>query len=184
MTETKRVWIRTPYSILRNLGKSYNEEMALIPDSDSACFIDGDLSFCTPDFGTILHDYANKYPDSVLTCWTNRIHQLATGQLHPTCNGSDMAKCIEFALSIREDRSVSELTGPVSGFLMVVPKSVWLKHKFTEVNVYKPDEPNLLGVDNSFTNGIRKMGIKVLRMNGLFCWHSYRLLDGSKKHLL
>ena len=181
---TQKVWIRTPFSVSRNLGAAYNEEMEMIPGNDSACFIDGDLSFLTPDFGKILHEYTNQNPDSVLTCYTNRIHQLAKGQLHPTCNSTDMKECIEFALSIKEDRTVTEITGPVSGFLMVIPKKVWLKHKFTEVNTYNPGQPNLLGVDNAFTNGIRQKGIKILRMNGMLCYHSYRLLDGSKTHLL
>lgn len=179
-----KVWIRTPFSQTKNLGAEYNAEMALIPDGDAACFIDGDVCFLTPDFGTILHTYANEYPHNVLTCYTNRIHALSVGQ---TCNhfSNNIEECIRIAEMYRDnEQGVCSIQDPVSGFLLVVPKSIWLKHKFVESNQYRPGEPNLLGVDNMFTNQVRAAGVEVLRMNRLLVWHSYRLLDGSKKHLL
>ncbi len=179
-----RVFIRTPFSIERNIGVVYNEEMSMIPDGQAACFIDGDCMFLTPDYGNILHEYANKYNNAVLTCYTNRIHELAKGQLHPTMRSTDMLECMKFADSIKHDRTATPIQGSVSGFLMVVPKHIWQDHGFTEVNVYKPGLPNLLGCDNFFINSVRSKGIEVLRMNGLFCYHGYRLLTGNKNHLL
>lgn len=178
-----RVWIRTPFSTEKNLGKAYNEEMAMIPECDAACLIDGDVMFLTPDYGHILNDYHNRYPDAVLTCWTNRIHELAKGQLLKDA-GDDIRQVIPAARFIKNNQTVEPIQGTVSGFLLVVPKSVWNKHKFTEENLYKPGQPNLLGVDNEFTNRIRRNGVQVLRMNGMLVWHTYRLLDGSKAHLL
>lgn len=181
------LYIHTPYSTERNLGKAYNEFMELLPDDTAACFIDGDVCFLTPDYGHILHTYANEYPNNVLTCYTNRIHQLSTGQQCNVCiqgGNDDIASNIRRAELIRDSQdSVTAITGPVSGFLLVVPKSIWRRFKFTEENYYKPGQPNLLGVDNKFTNDVRAAGIQVLRMNKLFVWHSYRLLTGSKSHL-
>lgn len=182
---TINVHIRTPYSIDRNLGKTYNEQMALIPDGDTACFIDGDVCFLTPDYGHILNRYANEYPDNVLTCWTNRIHELSVGQkanIMPNMRDS-IEGCIRLAMAIKET-TATEIVGCVSGFLLVIPKHIWQQHPFSETNTYRPDEPNLLGVDNEWTNRIRKAGVRILRMDSLLVWHSYRLLDGSKKHLL
>lgn len=181
-----RVWIRTPFSTEKNLGKAYNEEMAMIPECDAACLIDGDVMFLTPDYGHILNDYHNRYPDAVLTCWTNRIHELAKGQKWEDNNLiADSIKDVMYvANELKEYRTTEQIIGTVSGFLLVVPKSVWNKHKFTEENLYKPGQPNLLGVDNEFTNRIRRNGVQVLRMNGMLVWHTYRLLDGSKAHLL
>jgi hypothetical protein len=179
-----KVWIRTPYSTKRNLGKAYNEEMAMIPDGDTAVFIDGDLMFCTPDYGQILHDYANTYPEAVLTSWTNRIHQLAHGQLSAE-NSSDVLECLKFArLQSGIHTEVTQIYGPVSGFLLVIPKWVWQLHPFAETNTYRPNEPNLLGCDNEWTNRIRKNGIPILRMDRMFVYHQYRLLTGTKDHLL
>ena len=177
-----KVWFTIPYSIEKNLGKAYNQEMERIPDGDAACFLDGDTLFLTHDFGEIITSYANAYPDAVLTCWTNRIHEKAIEQ-KKDFKSTD----IKDHLKIKQGfTTVTPLQGSVSGFLLVVPKSVWLKHKFTETNIYRPGTPNLLGVDNEFTNKIRSAGIPVLRMDGVYIWHSYRLLsDGmDKSHLL
>ena len=160
--------------------------MAMIPEGDAACFIDGDVMFLTPDFGQILTNYANNFPNAVLTCWTNRIHELSRGQKMQLTQPDSIKSCIEVAARISDTGGYLTgfpITGSVSGFLLVVPKSVWHQHKFTETNNYRPGEPNLLGVDNDFTNRVRAAGIPILRMNGMLVWHSYRLLDGSKKHL-
>jgi len=177
-----RVWIMTPYSVERNLGKAYNEAMAMIPENDAACFIDGDCMFCTSDFGSILDYYANLYTRSVLTCHINRIHQLAKGQLYSGFD--DVKACIAEANRIKHVRTVTNIVGSVSGTLLVVPKSIWNKYKFIEVNAYRPGEPNLLGCDNHYTNLVRANGISVLRMDGLLIYHQYRLLTGTKDHLL
>lgn len=178
-----KVWIRIPYSTEKNLGKAYNDEMSMIPDGDAACFVDGDTMFLTPDYGHILHEYANAYPNAVMTCWTNRIHALAADQLDKSITSSD----VKDHLTVKQGfRGATTISGPVSGFLLLVPKSVWQQHRFTEDNAYRKGEPNLLGVDNDFTNRVRKSGVPVLRMDGLYVWHTYRLLsDGKdKSHLL
>lgn len=178
-----RVWFRTPYSTEKNLGKAYNEEMELIPDGDAACFTDGDILFLTPDFGDIITKYYQQYPNSVLTCWTNRIHQLAKDQF----KNEIISTNVKDHLTVKQGcTTATNIEGPVSGFLLVVPKAVWQKHRFSEVNKYNPDQPNLLGVDNEWTNRIRQNGIQVKRMNGVYVWHTYRLLsDGKdKSHLL
>lgn len=177
------VRIRTPYSIDKNLGKAYNEEMALIPDGDAACFLDGDMMFTIPDYGHVINEYANLYPNAVLTCWTNRTHNLSVGQQHPTCRASNVEEVLRFASTISNDRTVARLDGVVSMLLQVIPKHIWQQYKFSEVNMYRPDEHNLLGVDNEWTNRIRSNGIEILRMNGLIMYHQYRLLTGSKEHL-
>jgi hypothetical protein len=179
-----RVFIRTPYSLEKNLGKAYNEEMAMIPDGDAACFIDGDCMFLNSNYGTILHNYANEHQDSILTCWINRIHPLATGQLFPGIADWTVQQCLEQADKIKDLTCTTLLTGSVSGTLMIVPKKIWDRYKFCEVNTYRPSEPNLLGCDNHYTNLVRGNGVKVKRMNGLLIYHQYRLLTGKKDHLL
>lgn len=176
------VWIRVPYSTDKNLGRAYNQEMSMIPDGHAACFMDGDTMFLTPDYGHILDQYHRAYPDAVLTCRTNRIHPLAKMQLWDEINSSD----VRHHLGVPQGfTTVTPIDGPVSGFLLVVPKKVWQDNRFSEVNAYRPGEFNLLGVDNDFTNKVRAKGVQVLRMDGLYVWHTYRLLsDGKdKSHL-
>lgn len=177
------VHIRIPYSLTKNIGQQYNAEFSTCPDGDALAFQDGDIMHLVPNFGHILHEYANAYPNAVLTCYTNRTHNLSTEQ-QSLCRSEDVATCIKYAMYISNDRTITQVHGTVSMLLMVIPKSVWLLHQFTEHNMYRPQETNMLAVDNEFTNRIRKAGVPVLRMNGLMVYHQYRLLTGSKEHLL
>lgn len=174
-----RVWFRIPFSLEKNLGKSYNEEMAMIPEGDAACFQDGDVLHLQPDFGNVITHYATLYPDAILICSTNRIHEKAE-QLLPGMTSTDIKDHLNVQLE-----GVTAIHGFVSGFLMVVPKSVWHNHKFAEQQVFEDRGPhNLLGVDNDFTNRARAGGVKVLKIP-YYVWHTYRLLNnGSKQHLL
>lgn len=177
------VHIRIPYSLEKNIGKKYNEEFVTCPDGDALAFMDGDMMFLNKDFGHILNWYANSYPNDVLTCCTNRTHSLSKGQ-QSWVKTTDVLELLKYADKLKEDRSVIPIHGPVSMLLTVIPKHIWQRFPFTEVNTYRPNETNMLGVDNDFTNRIRAAGIRVLRMNGLIMYHQYRLLTNSKEHLL
>lgn len=160
--------------------------MALLPENSHACFRDGDTCWLTPDYGVHLAEYVRQYPDAILTCFTNRINEKAEQQAIGNRNHSDMKDMITLAETFKQNLyKVTNLHGFVSGFCMVVPKTVWNKVKFTETQAYSDRGPhNLLGVDNDFTNRVRAAGVPVLRMDGLYIWHTYRLLDNSKNHLL
>lgn len=181
-----------PYSTEKNLGKAYNEAMALAPDDSHVCLRDGDTCWLTPDYGVHIAEYVRLHPNAVLTCWTNRINEKAAQQYKGwkelLRNNSDIKIHIELAESLKTNfYKITPLYGFVSGFCLIVPKSVWNNHKFSETQVYSDRGPtNMLGVDNDFTNRIRAAGIPVLRMDGIYIWHTYRLLtgDNNKSHLL
>lgn len=183
-----KVWFMQPYSTERNLGKAYNEYLSLIPDGDSVCFTDGDSMMLLPNWGHVIQIYAEQNPNAVLTCYINRIHELATGQLYKFggFDSSDVRVCLQQATVLNNinDFNTTSITGSVSGTLLVLPKHIWKKHPFSEVNLYKPGQPNLLGVDNEMINRIRANGIQVLRMDSVLIYHQYRLLSGTKQHLL
>jgi len=177
-----------PYSLDKNLGKAYNDAMALIPDGDHVCFRDGDTCWLTPDYGVHLTEYVRQFPDSVLTCWTNRINEKAEQQsdIGGIREDVDFKTHLKYAEVFKNKLyKTTPLHGFVSGFCLVFPKSLWQQHKFTEKQVYEDRGPhNLLGVDNDWTNRVRVAGVPVLRMDGLYIWHTYRLLNNSKEHLL
>lgn len=180
-----KVWHMQPYSCSRNLGVAYNEYLSLIPDGDAACLTDGDSMFLTPDWGHIIQTYAEQNPNAVLTCWVSRLHELAKGQLYqPQLNTID--DCLKEAEKLKARIKYTTLiTGSVSGTLLVIPKHIWQQHKFSETNTFRPGEPNLLGVDNYWTNLVRRNGVQVLRMDGVLIYHQYRLLSAGqdKSHL-
>ena len=89
-----------PYSLEKNLGKSYNEAMALIPDGDWACIQDYDVMFLTPDAPYHIHQYVVQNQDAALmTCFTNRLHPKSDMQLLKgvVIDQADVRKHIEYA---------------------------------------------------------------------------------------
>lgn len=172
----------------KNLGRAYNEAMAQAPDDSHVILRDGDTCWLTPDYGIHIAEYIRLYPDAVLTCWTNRINAKAEQQLQ--IKGIRECKDMGIHLLNAEEQKqflyqVCPIEGFVSGFCLVVPKKVWQKYPFPEKQMYDDRGPNnLLGVDNFWTNEIRRNGIRVLRMEGIMIYHTYRMLTNSNSHLL
>jgi GT2 family glycosyltransferase len=177
-----KVHILKPYSIEKNLGRAYNESVSLIPDGDWACLMDYDTMFLTPDCGKILHDYAIAFPVAGLfTCLTNRIHPLAKDQLYlgDVNEDTDIRAHIKIAEKVKQDLyDTTTLNIPISGFLMMIKKETWKDVKFTE-------DKKCLGVDNDYCYRLMDNGRSIVRMDGLYVFHTYRLQNGigNKEHL-
>lgn len=177
-----QVLISSPYRPDKNLGKAYNEFMRLLPDDYWGCLTDIDVNFLTPDAGSILHDYARSFPDAgILTCFTNRISALSHMQLLGGMINEERDYDRHIALAEKQREKlyhVTEIKKDISGFLMMVSKRTWNDYPFPDLN--KP-----LGVDTYYGRDIRAAGLKILRMDGLYVWHTYRLLSGinNKEHL-
>lgn len=178
-----KVHIIKPYSIEKNLGKAYNEAMALIPDGDWACIMDYDTMLLTPDCGHVLHEYVMKYDFAgVFTCFTNRIHPLASNQLLDGQISDNVCMDYHIERAYNQKRMLFQVTPierPISGFLMMISKQTWNECKFSETG-------KCLGVDNDFSANILERGKRILRMDGLYVWHTYRLKNGikDKTHLI
>jgi len=177
-----QVHILKPYRNDKNLGKAYNDAMAMLPEDDAACLCDIDTCFLTPDAGTIIQEYVYRNPEAgILTCFTNRVSPLSKGQLLLCAvdEDSDMRTHIKYA---EEQKNLlfqtTVIDRDISGFLMVVSKKTWNKTPF-------PDTGKALGVDTHYGRMIRADGLQILRMDGLYIWHTYRLMNGiaDKKHL-
>lgn len=177
-----KVHIIIPYSVDKRLGAAYNEAMRRIPDGDAACIMDYDVQLLTPDGGKIIHEYANKNPNSLLTCFTNRVSPSAKMQLLNGEVNEDMD--IRNHIQIAEEQKkhlyeVTPITTWISGMLMVVPKSLWQKYPF-------PESGKCLGVDTQYSFKLIRNRIPILRMDGLYIFHQYRIVNGvfNRKHLL
>lgn len=177
-----QVHICSPYSLEKNLGKAYNETMQFLPDDWWACFHDIDTLFLTPDCGVILHEYAKQNPDAgILTCFTNRISPLSSKQMLQGMISeiSDIKHHIHLAEVQRNLLySTREINRDISGMLMMVSKATWKEYPF-------PEDRLCLGVDTVYGRTIRAAGKKILRCNGLYIWHTYRIMKGisHKEHL-
>jgi hypothetical protein len=171
----------TPYRTDKDLGRAYNDSMRLCQhDYTHVCLMDGDVMFLTPNWGTIVEEYASEYPDAVLTCRTNRIHHLSK-QLLPGRTDASIEGLITEATFINYKRTVTPiLPGEgMSGFLMVVPVLLWQQIPFKE-------GIGCLGVDSQFRIDVHNAGKQILIMDGLLVWHTYRLATGvnDKTHLV
>jgi hypothetical protein len=177
-----KVHIIKPFDTEKKLGRAYNEAMRLLPDEDWACLCDLDTMFLTPDAGTILHEYAKIYDFAgMLTCFTNRIHPLQPDQLLDGTISQDANVSSHIEIAEKQKAHLYKVTvidHIISGFLMMVSKRTWNETKFTETG-------KCLGVDNTFSANIRARNKDILRMDGLYVWHTYRLKNGitDKSHL-
>lgn len=177
-----QVHVLIPYSLDKNLGKAYNESMRLIPDGDAACFIDWDVQFLTHDAIRIIHQYFAEHPDCLLTCFTNRVSKYSIKQLLRGQISEDTDMRSHYALAEAQKAQLyctTRILRDISGMLMVIPKSLWIQHPF-------PENGQCLGVDTMYGRQLLAAGKKILRMDGLYVFHGYRLMTGvkDKRHLM
>ncbi len=170
----------TPYSTDKDLGRAYNDTMHLCSLAFThICLMDGDIMFLTPDWGTIIEEYVNEYPEAVLTCRTNRIHAESKQLDRQLMTCTDVETMINSATDRKRLRTVTPINPGegMSGFLMVVPVKVWERIKFIE-------GIGCLGVDSQFRMDVHAAGIPIYIMDGLLVYHIYRLGHDSKTHLV
>ncbi len=176
------IWDISPWRADKDLGKAYNDAFKLIGEDDWLCLRDKDTLFLTHDAPKIIESYVDMLPNAgIFTCYTNRIslsskHQLLQDKID---DRADMRLHIQIAEMKKQKFTYTELHSFISGFLMVISKRTWNDHKFKE-------GAGCLGIDNEYSQRILDAGLKIVRMNSVYLWHSYRLLNGihSKKHLL
>lgn len=173
-----QVHILTPYSVTKDLGKAYNTACSLIPDGDWCCIMDYDCMLLTPDAGKIIHEYAERGEQALYTCYTNRCHPTSPQLYNDILKEPDITKHIKLAEYISQrGNDLLRITGNVSGFLMMFPKSLWLKYKFDE-------GVGCLGLDTSLWKRLAADKVPMYIMQRLYVFHIYRLTLKGKEHLL
>lgn len=172
------MYIVEPYAKDKNLGRAYNETIRKL---DGWILIkDYDVLILLPETIRQIEHYTTLFPETGLfTCYTNRI-----ANSEQLLNGVDSNDSIRHHINLAKQQqsklyTVTELVKPISGMLMVIHKNTWNEIKFSE-------EMLCLGVDNDYHNRLKEAGKSVLRMNGIYVWHTYRLDKGvkDKAHLL
>lgn len=176
------IYYSTPFSITKNLGRAYNDYMQLLPtDDDWMCFIDADVIVLTPNFQKQIQELVDEYPHTgVFTCLTNRVGNQQQCYQKRMCQNSDIEfhQNIANKLYIENYGKIRRLNKNISGVLMVIQKKVWAK-----VGGFK--ESGILMVDSIFSRKVLRLGRHIYLMQGIYCYHWYRGLEGKKqnKHL-
>jgi GT2 family glycosyltransferase len=172
----------TPYREDRNLGKAYNDAFALIPDEDYLLITDYDVLLLLPDTIRHCYTYAKAYPNAdMFVCWANRTFHTNEQLYQQKVNENvDIRQHIAIAKDCaRGVPVVTKINRTISGFLMLIPKRTWNEFKFVE-------DLKCLGVDTIYSQRLVDAGRTILRMDGIYVWHTYRLEHGTqdKSHLL
>ena len=173
-----------PFSLKKNLGKAYNEAMALIPDGDWALITDYDVLILTPETIPLIYKYIEKYPDTgMFISLTNRIGscsksiQCLDGIISDDTN---ILNHINKAKALQEKPIRATRVRTIgSGFLMVISKDTWNRVKFSEDRL-------CLGVDNDIFSSMMGASLPIRKMESVYVFHTYRLDKGikNKSHLL
>lgn len=161
------------YRVDKNLGKAYNSDMSLLADDDWAILTDWDILFLLPETIAHIQGYIDRFPGTgIFTCYASRTHHINTG-LQMFESGIDPSDSILHHIKIAKKQTaklyeVTPINRFISGFLMVISKATWDKIKFVE-------DLKCLHVDNIYSNRIIEAGLPILRMDGVYVYHIYRL---------
>ncbi len=164
-----------PYSLERNIGKAYNQYMALLPnDNDYGVLMDGDTMFLTFDWGHAIAEVIKKVPNAgIITCQTNRIRQKK--QLYDESSPDILVhRLIAKTLDEKYRGQVRKINTHISGFFMAIQKKTW-----KQVGKFPEADGKLLTIDNAFSRKVMKSNKDIYLMRGMYVFHYYRFAEGK-----
>jgi hypothetical protein len=175
----KQLFTMMPFADDLNLGRAYNEAMALLPEDAWCALIDHDAMFTTKRWFSQLQEAIAARPDAgVFTCVTNRI-AASWQRVGPWAINEDndpaahqMAEHYrigEERLKVRTLLDVTDTKG-FGGVLMCLSKATW-----RAVGGF-PD--GLLCVDHGMHFGCQRIGKRVWLMENLYLYHRRRAFGG------
>ena len=181
------LWFFTPYAHNKKFLPAIDSYFNLISNpQDWIVLLDGDTAFLRSDFGNVIKQYTELYPDTGLfTCYASRCHYKCQ-----VPDGVDMENdSIIYHRKVADIQSttnkgkVTELNKRIAGHLMVIRKSTWL---LVREDLFKmAAEKFILGVDTKISNSILRKGLRIRLMQELYIFHYLRLAEGfdSDEHL-
>jgi glycosyltransferase involved in cell wall biosynthesis len=168
------IYYSIPWDSSMNIGRYYNQFMSSLPDDGVACFIDGDATFTTVNFGKQLEAVLEANPQcGLFVGLTNRVGctwQIADGV---DIESNDLAYHREVGARLSQEHWATCVPVPndptklLSGVLILLRKSLWSK-------VGGFPEQGMLGVDNELHRRVTKLGEPILLMKGVYVYHWYR----------
>lgn len=165
------------YDSAKNLGAAYNRSMKIIGPRDWGCFVDHDAMWTTADWYRQLEAAVRAKPDAgMFTAVTNRIgspHQRVRG-VDP--NNHDIRYHRARGRALARQTEIVDVTdvAPTSGVVMCLSRRVWRR-----AGGFKS---GMLGVDNAMHASLKRRGLRIYLLPGLYVYHWYRG-DGDKSHL-
>ncbi len=136
----------------------------------------------TPDFGHQMQEIITLHPHvGLFTCLVNRVGTLKQCYQDIISEDPNILSHRKIALQLSKEKRhiVKEIPNPISGHLMLFKKATW-----ESIGGF-PEDRGILSVDNTFSNRMARHGYKIMVMEGIYCFHFYRLDTGrhDKSHL-
>ena len=156
--------------------------MSLVKDDDWVVMMDGDTLMFQANFGHIVQEYIEKYPDTgMFTCYASRSGR---GWMMPKQNFMNvtnimMHRGVALKLEREKHLKVKEINDKVTGHLMCIKKETW--NKIYSGVRDKCKDLGILAVDTAISLSVLEAGMKIRLMEGLYILHYYRLGEGPKR---
>lgn len=153
-----------PFASDRNLGRAYNDAMALVPDDAWVVLLDHDMMLTTREWYRQLEEAIAFKPDAgAFTAVTNRC--AAPWQQAGHRNNHDVAHHRRFGAERLKMRTLLDITDTkgFAGVLMCLSKAAW-----REVGGFVD---GLLCVDHQMFFALRRSGRRIYLMESLYVYH-------------
>lgn len=154
----------TPFAADMNLGKAYNECMAILPDDAWACFMDHDMMLTTREWYRQLEEAIAFKPEAgAFVAMTNRI--AAPWQRVGERESHDIKRHRDFGTERLKVRTLLDITDTKGwgGVLFALSKATW-----REVGGFVD---GMACVDHCMHFAIQKTGKRIYLVEGLFVYH-------------
>lgn len=185
------IWYFSPFSLEKRLFQAYDQYAELVKnENDWICFLDGDVLFLIPEWGKLLQQYVDKYPEfGLLTSYASRAgYPSAMPKIGDPGNG-DILFHKEIADKLynkhKIDLAIKPYNRNVSGHLMLIKKSTWSSIREVVKRKVSERSKKILGVDTMISQAILETGLNIGLMRGVYVLHYFRLKEkGNKHHLI
>lgn len=161
-----------PYALDGNLGPVWNRILESLPEDGWAVFLDHDAMFTTSIWYRQVVRAIKEQPEGTFSCISNRIGMSSRWQ---SVNRNEMdadehdvrAHRIHGAMQAK-DKTLTDVTEDelMAGMFFVISKKT-----FNQIGAF-PD--GLRGLDNTLHVRLRRKGLKLFCINGLYLYHWYR----------
>lgn len=162
-----------PYALDRNLGRVYNESMALLPSNAWAIFLDHDMMLTTRDWYRQFVEAMRFVPNAgAIVAVTNRIDAVWQRAAETDSENHDIGYHTRIGLERLKRRTLLDIseTKGFGGVCFAVSKESWeIAGGFAD---------GLLCVDHSLHFRLRRVGRPVYLHEGIYVYHRRRAFVG------
>lgn len=177
--KTTKILTCIPFSPDKNLGRAYNQIMEGIPEDGWACLLDGDVMFTTGKWHAQLLSAIEKEPEGTFCAMTNRVgpkgQRNGWQRVEIDPDEHDIKVHRKLGAELAEDDSLLDVTEEgkmMAGMMILISKKTW--------KAIGGFVDGLRGVDYQMHLGIRKAGLKLFCIKGLYVYH-WKQGDGKSQ---